>query len=63
MDLPNQTIVLPDGSTHSFAIDPYRKTCLMEGMDDLDYLLSHMEEIRAYDEKQKEFIFFDTNKI
>ena len=35
-----QTVTLPDGQSLGFAIDPFRKMCLREGMDDLGYLLS-----------------------
>jgi 3-isopropylmalate/(R)-2-methylmalate dehydratase small subunit len=31
---------LPDGQRHSFAIDPFRKICLVDGLDDLGYLQS-----------------------
>lgn len=52
VDLPRQMVTLPDGSSHAFEIDPYRKTCLMEGMDDLDYLLAHKNKIEAYNKNR-----------
>ena len=49
IDLAAQTVTLPDGQQASFAIDPYRKTCLLQGVDDLGYLLSKEAEIAAYE--------------
>ncbi len=51
IDLAAQTVTLPDGQQASFAIDPYRKTCLLHGLDDLGYLLSKEQEIAAYEER------------
>lgn len=49
IDLPNQTVTLDSGLSESFAINTYKKTCLMNGYDDIDYLLSLTKEIRAFD--------------
>jgi len=49
IDLPAQTVTLPDGQQLSFDIDPYRKQCLIQGLDDLGYLLANMDAIRAYE--------------
>lgn len=49
IDLPAQTITLPDGSTASFEIDGFAKHCLVEGLDQLGYLLSHQEAIVGYE--------------
>ena len=49
IDLPNQTLTLPDGQQYIFEIDPYRKQCLMEGLDDLGYLLANLAAIEAYE--------------
>ena len=51
IDLDRQTVTLPDGQQAHFAIDPYRKTCLLHGLDDLGYLLSKGSEIAAYEER------------
>jgi 3-isopropylmalate/(R)-2-methylmalate dehydratase small subunit len=51
IDLDRQTVTLPDGQQAHFAIDPYRKTCLLHGLDDLGYLLSKDPEIAAYEER------------
>ncbi len=50
IDLDRQTVTLPDGQQAYFAIDPYRKTCLLHGLDDLGYLLSKEPEIAAYEQ-------------
>ena len=39
LDLPSQALILPDGESHTFPIDPFSKTCLIEGVDQLGYLL------------------------
>lgn len=50
IDLENQTISV-EGSelSESFDIDPYKKTCMLNGYDDIDYLLSHKDKIEAFE--------------
>jgi 3-isopropylmalate/(R)-2-methylmalate dehydratase small subunit len=48
VDLQNQKISLPDGSSESFDINAYKKTCLTNGYDDIDYLLSLKDEIKKF---------------
>jgi 3-isopropylmalate/(R)-2-methylmalate dehydratase small subunit len=50
VDLEAQTIGI-DGSNHSesFEIDAYKKTCMINGYDDIDYLLSKKETIEAFE--------------
>ncbi len=50
IDLAAQTVSLPDGQQASFAIDPYRKLCLLQGLDDLGYLLAQDAAIAAYEQ-------------
>ncbi len=46
VDLENQKIsVLPDGPEEDFDINPYKKNCLLQGYDDIDYLLSIKDKI------------------
>lgn len=53
VDLVNQTIVNNDsGESQSFDISPYKKKCLMEGLDDIDFLLSNKDKIEAYEQKR-----------
>jgi 3-isopropylmalate dehydratase, small subunit len=49
VDLENQKVSLEDGSSESFDINPYKKTCLMNGYDDIDYLLSLRNEIKHFE--------------
>jgi 3-isopropylmalate/(R)-2-methylmalate dehydratase small subunit len=49
VDLENQKVILQDGSFEGFQINAYKKTCLTNGYDDIDYLISMNEEIRQFD--------------
>ena len=49
VDLPTQTISLATGEQENFNINTYKKTCLLNGYDDIDYLLSLKDEIRDFD--------------
>jgi len=49
IDLEAQTVTLPDGQQSSFNIDPYLKVCLLQGLDDLGYLLAQAPAIAAYE--------------
>ncbi len=49
VDLQNQRVSLPDGSSESFDINPYKKTCLTNGYDDIDYLLSLRNDIKHFE--------------
>ncbi|MGC8838279.1 MAG: 3-isopropylmalate dehydratase small subunit [Anaerolineae bacterium] len=49
IDLASQTLRLPDGREVAFPIDPFAKRLLLEGKDELDYLLSLEGAIREYE--------------
>lgn len=50
VNLPEQYIkIVSSGEKESFDINNYKKTCLLNGYDDIDYLLSIKEEIREYE--------------
>lgn len=49
VDLQKQTVSLEDGSSESFDINAYKKTCLTNGYDDIDYLLSLRDEIKQFE--------------
>ena len=54
IDLERQTVATGDGSaTFSFAIDAFRKHCMLNGLDDIGLTLSHADEIRAFEAKRK----------
>ncbi|TMI75340.1 MAG: 3-isopropylmalate dehydratase small subunit [Bacteroidetes bacterium] len=52
VNLQEQTIKLPDGSWQAFEINNYKKTCLLNGYDDIDYLLSIKDDINSYETKR-----------
>lgn len=49
IDLPAQTISMETGEREMFDINTYKKTCLLNGYDDIDYLLSLTAQIRDFD--------------
>lgn len=52
VDLPEQTITnLATGATVSFEINPYKKHCLMNALDDIEFLLSKKDDIEAWENK------------
>jgi len=52
VDLQAQTITnIATGETESFLINAYKKDCLLNGFDDIDYLLSKRAEIEAFEKK------------
>lgn len=50
VDLPAQMVTLPDGASHAFAIDPFAKHCLVNGIDELGYTLGLAGEIAAFEQ-------------
>lgn len=51
IDLPAQEIRGPDGGVVKFDIDPFRKHCLIEGLDDIGLTLQKADDIVAYEAK------------
>jgi len=51
IDLAEQQLTLPDGSLVSFQVDAFNKTCLLEGVDQLGYILKHSADIDRYEER------------
>ena len=49
IDLPSQTVTGPDGRTHRFEIDAFRKKCLLEGLDEVGITLQHEAAITAFE--------------
>jgi len=50
INLQNQTITSnATGKSETFTINTYKKECLLNGLDDIDYLLSKKEQIEAYE--------------
>lgn len=50
IDLASETLRLPDGRGVTFPIDQFSRTCLLEGIDQLGYLLKHESHIAAYEQ-------------
>jgi len=51
VDLAAQTLTIDaTGEQDHFPINPYKKTCLLNGYDDIDFLLSMKGEIEAFEE-------------
>ncbi|MBK4717788.1 3-isopropylmalate dehydratase small subunit [Azospirillum sp. YIM DDC1] len=54
VDLPAQTLTGPDGQPRPFAIDPFKKECLIEGLDDVALTLRYQDAIDAFDRADEE---------
>jgi 3-isopropylmalate/(R)-2-methylmalate dehydratase small subunit len=52
VDLPAQHIITPEQVVIGFMVDPFRKDCLIHGLDDIGLTLKHADAIRAYEEKR-----------
>ena len=56
VDLPQQTITnMSTGRSEQFDINPYKKHCLINGLDDISYLLSRKADTEAYERTANEF--------
>lgn len=51
IDLAAQAVTLPDGRRVTFPLDEFSKLCLLEGIDQLGYLIKHEAHIAAYEER------------
>ncbi len=55
VDLKKQTISVPaEGLSEQFDINPYKKICIMNGYDDIDYLVSMKDKIEAFEKARKD---------
>ncbi|OYU98698.1 MAG: 3-isopropylmalate dehydratase small subunit [Burkholderiales bacterium PBB5] len=53
IDLETQRITGPDGSSHAFNIDPLRKQCLLQGVDDIGLTLGYGAEITRFEAQRR----------
>lgn len=53
VDLEQQTVSTPSGDSYQFDIDPHRKHCMLNGLDDIGLTLAHADDIRAFEAKHK----------
>ena len=49
VDLATQTISIDEQTSETFEINPYKKECLLNGFDDIDYLLNMLNEIETFE--------------
>jgi 3-isopropylmalate/(R)-2-methylmalate dehydratase small subunit len=52
IDLPHQTLTTPSGRSVEFPVDGFSKHCLVEGVDELGYILAHEADIAAFEGKR-----------
>ena len=52
VDLASQTLTTPGGRKVEFPIDSFSKNCLLEGVDELGYILQHEAQIAAYEARR-----------
>ena len=57
VDVPARTVTnLATGRCETFELNPYKQYCLMNGLDDIDYLLGRREDIEAHERKSPSFL-------
>lgn len=53
VDLEKQTVTIAKtGDSYEFEINPYKKSCLINGYDDIDFILSHKAEIETFEQNR-----------
>ena len=52
IDLERQVVIAADGKSYDFDITPFRKYCLMNGLDDIGLTLRHSEKIKFYESQR-----------
>jgi len=53
IDLEQQSVTTPTGESFHFDIDPFRKHCILNGLDDIGLTLEHADKIRAFEAKHR----------
>jgi len=54
IDLAQQQLTTPSGEVFQFAVDEFRKHCLLNGLDDIGLTLQHAAEIRRYEQQRRQ---------
>jgi 3-isopropylmalate/(R)-2-methylmalate dehydratase small subunit len=49
VDLAQQQVITPGGKAFAFAVDEFRKYCLLNGLDDIGLTLRHADKIKAFE--------------
>ena len=52
IDLATQSVTLPDGTKAEFAVEPFSKHCLLEGVDEMGYIQGHESQIAAFEARR-----------
>ncbi|CAM5786743.1 3-isopropylmalate dehydratase small subunit [Ottowia pentelensis] len=52
VDLERQVVVQPDGTEVAFDVQPFRKHCLLNGLDDIGLTLRHQDEIKSFEARR-----------
>ncbi len=53
IDLDAQTVTTPGGESFAFDIDPFRKRCILNGLDEIGMTLEHADDIKAFEAKHR----------
>jgi 3-isopropylmalate/(R)-2-methylmalate dehydratase small subunit len=56
IDVAEQTVKTPTGEAYHFSVDPFQKHCFINGLDELDYILSYKNEIQDFRANQPFFV-------
>jgi len=56
VDVDAQTLTAPDGTTHNFDLDPFRKHCLLNGLDEIALTLEKGNNIKAFENNAKSWL-------
>jgi 3-isopropylmalate/(R)-2-methylmalate dehydratase small subunit len=56
VDLPQQTVTDPAGASHAFEVDSFSKTCLVEGLSQIDLTLRYRDRIEAFERRYRETV-------
>ncbi len=54
VDLGEQTVLLPEGERYGFTVDPFRKDCMIKGLDGIGLTLQHESAISTYEERRSQ---------
>ena len=58
VDLDRQMIIHPSGKEFPFSYDSFRKHCLLNGLEDIDYLLDSIDTIKNFEKDRSEYLYF-----
>lgn len=63
VSLVDQEVRLPDGRNFKFDYEPFAKHCIENGLDDIDYLLSHKDDIKKFRDNRDQNFFFSALEV